>query len=67
LDILKDWTVSNLDNHFSILWKVLVLLSRTTGYAIDEGSDPMVNKDAKKAVLGGHYQGVPCSPENFEN
>ena len=27
LDTLKDWTVSNLDNHFSILWKVLVLLS----------------------------------------
>ena len=60
MDILKDWTVSNLDNHFSILWKVLVLLSRTAGYATDGGSDPTVNKDAKKAVLGGGLK-ISCS------
>jgi hypothetical protein len=64
---LKDWTVSNLDNYFSILWNVLVLLSRTAGYATDEGSDPRVNQDVKKAVLVGTTKGDPYSPENFEN
>ena len=58
---MKDWTVSNLDNHFSILWNVLVLLSRTPGCATDEGSDPTVNKDAKMAVLGGTTRGIRAS------
>ena len=61
---VQDWTVSNLDNHFSILWKVLVLLSRTAGYATDQGSDPTVNKDAKMAVLGDTTRGIH-TPRKF--
>jgi hypothetical protein len=40
------------------LWKVLVLLSRTASYTTDEGSDPKVNKDAKKALLGDTTRGI---------
>ena len=32
-----------------------------------QGSDPKVNRDAKKVLLGGTARGIHAPPENFEN